>query len=103
MKKRGGLSRGPENRAPPAHLGGKLPLDVLHLPPQHEGLQDLVQPVDDHHALLRLEDVRASAQSPRPLLRQRLPKPLRERGLVIKDLQCTTFDALAMTVLSTTP
>ena len=35
-----------------ARLFGKGALDVLDLPPQHEGLQDLMQPVDHHHPLL---------------------------------------------------
>ncbi len=42
-----------------AHLFGQAALHVLHLAPQHEGLQDLVEPVDDDDALL-LEPLRAA-------------------------------------------
>lgn len=67
------------------YLGRQLALNVLDLPAQHEGLQDLVQAVDDHHALLcRQPLIRAAACSS---FAQRIPEPLRKGCLVIKHLR----------------
>ena len=47
-----------------------------------------MQAVDDHHPLLRLKPV-VLQLPPWPTLPQRIPEPLCEGPLVIKDLQCS--------------
>ena len=71
-------------RPPQSHLGWELALHVLDLAPEHEGLQDLVQAVDDDHALLHGHVV----LPPRPggRLAKAVAKPLSKLVLVVKDL-----------------
>ena len=64
-----------------AYLGRELALNVLNLPPQHEGLQDLVQPVHHHHPLLRLQPVVRPCAAVLAV-----PKPLAKDLLVVKHL-----------------
>lgn len=69
------------------YLGRKLSLDILHLAPQHEGLQDLMQTVDDHHTLLHGNIVLASSSWSG--LAKAVPKPFGKLVLIIKHLQGT--------------
>ena len=67
-----------------SHLGGKLALNVLYLAPEHEGLQDLMQSVDDNHSLLHGYIILPS--SPGGSLAEAVTKPLGKLVLVIKHL-----------------
>ena len=67
------------------HLGRKLALYVLHLSPEHEGLQDLMQAMDDDHALLH-GNIILPARSWSSLAKA-IPEPLCKLVLVIKHLQ----------------
>ena len=64
------------------HLGRQLPLYILDLSSEHEGLQDLMQPVYDHHTLLHGHIILA----PWCILAKAVPKPLRKLILVIEHL-----------------
>lgn len=72
-----------------AHLLRQRALHVLDLAPQHEGLQDLVQPVDDHHPLL-LQPLCAAVVA----AAQRLPEPVVEGRLVVEYLEHTQLALL---------
>ena len=67
------------------HLWWQLPFHILHLPPEHEGLQNLMQAVDDHHTLLRGNIILPSRS--RSSLTKAVPKPLCKLVFVIKHLQ----------------
>lgn len=64
------------------HLGRELPLDILDLSPEHEGLQNLMQPVYDHHTLLHGHIILTA----RCILAKAVPKPLRKLIFVIEHL-----------------
>lgn len=68
------------------HLWRKLGLHVLHLTPQHEGLQDLVQAVDDNNPFLSFQPF-IFLLGPLCTFAQRVPKPFCEGALIIEDLQ----------------
>jgi len=67
------------------YLGGKLALNILYLAPEHEGLQDLMQSVDDNHSLLHGHVILPS--SPGCSLAKAVTKPLCKLVLVIKYLR----------------
>jgi hypothetical protein len=67
-------------------LRRQLRLDVLDLAAQHEGLEDLVQPVDDDHALLLLEPVVGGAAGAGAAARLGA-EPLDEGGAVLENVR----------------
>ena len=67
-----------------SYLGGKLALNVLYLAPEHEGLQDLMQSVNDNHSLLHGYIILPSR--PGGSLAEAVTKPLGKLVLVIKHL-----------------
>ena len=73
------------------HLGRQLPLHILDLSPEHEGLQDLMQPVYDHHTLLHGHIILTA----RCILAKAVPEPLRKLILVIKHLKADKVDQFA--------
>ena len=66
------------------YLGGKLALNVLYLAPEHEGLQDLMQSVNDNYSLLHGYIILPTG--PRGSLPKAVTKPLCKLVLVIKHL-----------------
>ena len=66
------------------HLGGQFALHILDLAPEHEGLQNLVQPVNDHHPLLHGHVVLPCSPWGSPA--KAVPKPFGKLVLVIKYL-----------------
>ena len=82
-----------------AYLGWELALHILDLPPQHEGLQDLVQPVHHHHPLLGLQPVVRPCAAVLAV-----PKPLAEDLLVVKHLHtCLASSVISMSDASAQP
>ena len=78
------------------HLWRKLGLHVLHLTPQHEGLQDLVQAVDDNNPFLSLQPL-IFLLGPLCTFAQGIPEPFCEGAFVIKDLRQCMLSGLPKT------
>ena len=66
------------------YLGGEFALDILYLAPEHEGLQDLMQSMNDNHSLLHGHVILPCG--PWCSLPKAVPKPFCKLVLVIKHL-----------------